>query len=163
MDILMSAYRDIRSEDESSSDSDSSEDLTPTPTPIPPLEDEPQDGQCSDPEEKSEEDKERERTFGRTQMLADLGIFDLPPIEDLTISVPEQECIPIGVVHNIIDMLVIVAAKKGSPAIDLDSVLFLDHGKNMLGKVLDVFGPISEPMYMVSVNFASCVKTLRFK
>lgn len=149
----MSAYRDIKSsDDDSSSDSDSSEDLTPVATPVPPLGDDPVDGEASDSEEKSMEDRERERTFGRAQMLADLGIFDLPPIEDLAISVPEQECITIGKVHNIIDMLVIVAAKQGCPAIDLDSVLFLDHGKQMLGKVLDVFGPVSEPMYMV-INY----------
>lgn len=148
----MSAYRDIHSsEDESSSDSDSSESLTPIATPVPPPHEEPQDGESSDSEDKISEGKEKERIFGRTQMLADLGIFDLPPLEDLAISVPEQECIPIGNIHNIIDMLVIVAAKKGSPAIDLDSVLFLDHGKTILGKVLDVFGPVSEPMYMVTI------------
>ena len=82
-------------------------------------------------------------------MLEDLGIFELAHLEDLKISVPEEECIPIGVVHNIIDPLVIVSAMKGCPAIDLDSVLFLDHGKTILGQVFDVFGQVSEPMYMV--------------
>lgn len=85
----------------------------------------------------------------KSKMLEDLGIFDLAPLEDLKITVPEEECIPIGVVHNIIDPLVIVSAKKGCPAIDLDSVLFLDHGKTFLGQVFDVFGQVSEPMYMV--------------
>ena len=90
----------------------------------------------------------------KSKMLEDLGILDLAPLEDLKISVPEEECIPIGIVHKIIDPLVIVSAKKGCPAIDLDSVLFLDHGKTFLGQVFDVFGQVSEPMYMVShINF----------
>lgn len=87
-------------------------------------------------------------------MLEDLGILDLAPLEDLKISVPEAECIPIGTIHNIIDLLVIVQARLGCPAIDLDSVLFLDHGKKILGQVFDVFGPVSEPMYMVRFNSA---------
>ncbi|XP_059352541.1 H/ACA ribonucleoprotein complex non-core subunit NAF1-like [Daphnia carinata] len=85
-------------------------------------------------------------------ILEDLGIIDLAPLEDLKISVPEEECIPIGVVHNIIDPLVIVSAKKGCPDIDLDSALFLDHGKTFLGQVFDVFGQVSEPMYMLRFN-----------
>jgi H/ACA ribonucleoprotein complex non-core subunit NAF1 len=89
----------------------------------------------------------------KSKMLEDLGILDLAPLEDLKISVPEEECIPIGVVHKIIDPLVIVSARKGCPAIDLDSVLFLDHGKTFLGQVFDVFGQVSEPMYMVSITF----------
>jgi hypothetical protein len=52
-------------------------------------------------------------------MLLDLGILDLELLEDLNISVPEEERIPMGVVHKIIDPLVIVSAKKGCPAIDL--------------------------------------------
>jgi H/ACA ribonucleoprotein complex non-core subunit NAF1 len=90
---------------------------------------------------------------GKSKMLEDLGILDLAPLDDLKISVPEEECIPIGVVHKIIDPLVIVSARKGCPAIDLDSVLFLDHGKTFLGQVFDVFGQVSEPMYMVRQLF----------
>lgn len=88
----------------------------------------------------------------KSKMLEDLGILDLAPLEALKISVPEEECIPIGVVHKIIDPLVIVSAKKGCPAIDLDSALFLDHGKTFLGQVFDVFGQVSEPMYMIRFN-----------
>lgn len=90
--------------------------------------------------------------ISKSKMLEDLGILDLAPLEDLKISVPEEECIPIGTIHSIIEPLVIVAAKKGCPAIDLDSVLFLDHGKTFLGQVFDVFGQVSEPMYMVIAN-----------
>ena len=74
----------------------------------------------------------------KSNMLKDLGILELAPLEDLKISVPEEECIPIGTVQQIIDCLVVVNAKKGCPAIDLDSVLFFDHGRKTLGQVFDV-------------------------
>lgn len=97
------------------------------------------------------EDKSALQLEDKSKMLKDLGILDLAPLEDLKISVPEEECIPIGIIHKIVDPLVIVLAKKGSPAIDLDSVLFLNHGKQLLGQVFDVFGQITEPMYMVYI------------
>jgi len=89
---------------------------------------------------------------GTSKMLADLGLLDLPPLEDLVISVPETECIPIGTVSNIIDLLVLVTAKRGTPAVDTNSVLFLDNGKKTLGQVFDVFGQVNEPIYMVRFN-----------
>ena len=92
------------------------------------------------------------------KMFEDLGLLDLPPLEELTISVPEEECIPIGTVSNIIDLLVLVSAKRGTPAVNLDSVLFLEHGKKTLGRVFDVFGQVNEPLYMVRFNSAEHIK-----
>lgn len=86
-------------------------------------------------------------------MLKQLGIFNLSPVEDLNITVPEEECITVGIVHKIVEPLVVVLAKKGCPAIDLDSVLFLNNGKQILGQVFDVFGNVSEPMYMVKIRY----------
>ncbi|XP_042218534.1 uncharacterized protein LOC121863789 [Homarus americanus] len=77
---------------------------------------------------------------------------DLPPIEDLKISVPEEKATPIGKVFNIVAQQVVVAAFPNIPAIDLDSVLFLDQGKRVLGQVFDVFGPVQEPFYVVRFN-----------
>lgn len=85
-------------------------------------------------------------------MLADLGITDLLPIQDLTITVPKEECIPVGKIFNIIEELVIVKAARGTPALDFDTVLFLDRGQNTLGHVFDIFGQVTEPMYMVRFN-----------
>ena len=45
-----------------------------------------------------------------------------------------------------------VQANQGIPSIDLDTILFLDKGKQCLGKVFDIFGPVSEPMYVVLMN-----------
>ena len=103
-------------------------------------------------DDEGDERDENQATKKKSRMLEALGIIDLPPIEDLTITVPHEECIPIGKISNIIDTLAIISANKGTPAIDLDSVLFLEQGSKTLGRVFDVFGPVSEPLYMVRFN-----------
>lgn len=39
------------------------------------------------------------------KVKGELGLEDLPPIEDLKISVPHQDCEVIGSVYNIVDKL----------------------------------------------------------
>ncbi|KAK6621639.1 hypothetical protein RUM44_001446 [Polyplax serrata] len=84
--------------------------------------------------------------------ISDFSISSLPPIEDLKISVPEKECVEIGVITSIVDTLVIVESYKGTAALDIDTVLFLDSGKRPLGKVFEILGPVSEPVYAVRFN-----------
>ncbi|XP_023936254.2 H/ACA ribonucleoprotein complex non-core subunit NAF1 [Bicyclus anynana] len=88
----------------------------------------------------------------------ELSLDELPPIEDLAISLPPQETVKIGVVASIVDRLVIVRAFPQTPAVDLDSVLFLESGAKTLGKVFDVFGPVTEPHYCVRFNSAEHVR-----
>ncbi|KAB7504768.1 H/ACA ribonucleoprotein complex non-core subunit NAF1 [Armadillidium nasatum] len=78
--------------------------------------------------------------------------IELPPIEDLHISVEENEAKPIGTILHTVANLVVVKTYPGLPAVNLDSVLFLDQGKRALGRVDDVFGPIYEPLYVVRFN-----------
>ncbi len=89
--------------------------------------------------------------------LAEDGV-KLPPIEDLHISVPEEACAKMGVVESIVDDLVVVRALPGVPAIDLDSVLFLDGGRRSLGRVFDVFGRVAQPFYSVRFNSADHIR-----
>lgn len=42
---------------------------------------------------------------GPVKAKGELGMADLPPIQDLTISVPESECIHLGAVSGIVDTL----------------------------------------------------------
>ncbi|CAO1435838.1 unnamed protein product [Diamesa serratosioi] len=77
---------------------------------------------------------------------------DLPPIEDLLISVPEHESIELGVISGIVDQLVLVEAIPNSMPLDIDTVLFLDKGKKALGVVFDVLGQIHQPLYCVRFN-----------
>ena len=83
---------------------------------------------------------------------------DLPPIEDLHISVPEFECVHLGKISSMVDDLVVVKAFPNTPAIDLDSVLFLDKGKRPLGKVFDVIGPVTSPFYCLRFNSSQHIK-----
>ena len=61
--------------------------------------------------------------------------LSLPPIEDLHISVPAYECTVVGRVSNIVDEVVVVWADPGTPAVDEETVLFLEQGSRPLGKV----------------------------
>ncbi|XP_053610261.1 H/ACA ribonucleoprotein complex non-core subunit NAF1 [Plodia interpunctella] len=123
---------------------------------------------CSDSDVDSVKDIEEissgdEDTAGRSgkveipKVHGELELDDLPPIEDLAISLPSQETTKIGTITSIVDRLVIVRAFPETPAVDLDSVLFLDNGAKTLGKVFDVFGPVTEPHYCVRFNSAEHV------
>ncbi|GAB1866232.1 H/ACA ribonucleoprotein complex non-core subunit NAF1 [Camponotus japonicus] len=77
---------------------------------------------------------------------------DLPPIEDLKINVSEVLCDLLGEVDKIVEQLVIVKPKPNKPTLHVDTVLFLEKGERALGKILDVFGPVSEPNYCICFN-----------
>ena len=67
------------------------------------------------------EEKKAPRTKGE--------IIDLPPIEDLCISVPQEECVQIGEIASIVEDQVVVKAFPNTPACDLDSIFFLELGQ----------------------------------
>ena len=66
---------------------------------------------------------------GSLQITVDLSdahetaraLSDLPPIEDLQISVEEKECFNVGNVSSCVDDLVVVQSLPGIPALDLVS------------------------------------------
>lgn len=86
------------------------------------------------------------------KVKGELTIDDLPPIQDLQITVDERECIEIGRVTTIVDQLVLVEALRNSPPLDIDSVLFLANGKQALGQIFDVIGPVNLPIYCIRFN-----------
>ena len=79
-------------------------------------------------------------------------LSELPPIEDLHISVPAYECIKMGFVKEVCDEMVVVQADANSAALDLDSILFLENGQRPLGRIFDVMGPVNQPFYCVRFN-----------
>ncbi|XP_060820043.1 H/ACA ribonucleoprotein complex non-core subunit NAF1 [Bombus pascuorum] len=83
---------------------------------------------------------------------------DLPPIEDLKISVPEVLCDPLGEVAWMVEQLVVVKPKSGKPTLNLDTVLFIEKGQRTLGKIFDVFGQVNEPYYCVRFNSSEHIK-----
>ncbi len=92
------------------------------------------------------------------KVKGELLLRDLPPIEDLHITVPEYECLKIGTVTSIVDEMVVVQTEANTPALDLDTVLFLEKGQRTLGKVFDVMGPVMQPFYCVRFNSKEHVK-----
>ncbi|XP_067624094.1 H/ACA ribonucleoprotein complex non-core subunit NAF1 isoform X2 [Eurosta solidaginis] len=82
----------------------------------------------------------------------ELLLDELPPIQDLQISVPAEECIEFGRVHSIVDQLLLVSTLPNSILLDLDTVLFLEQGKRVLGEVFDVLGQVADPLYCVRFN-----------
>ena len=53
---------------------------------------------------------------------------------------------------------VVVKSLPNTAAVDLESVLFLEKGGRALGRVFDVFGPVTRPYYAVR-----CVVDLWYK
>ena len=45
-----------------------------------------------------------------------------------------------------------VESVPGVPALDLDTVLFIREGEATLGRVFDVIGPVTQPLYVVRFN-----------
>jgi H/ACA ribonucleoprotein complex non-core subunit NAF1 len=86
-------------------------------------------------------------------------LCDLPPVEeDLNLTVAEAEVLKIGTVSSCVEELVVIESLPGNPALDLDSVLFLDRGQRALGRVFDVIGPVARPFYCVRFNSATHIK-----
>ncbi|GFT46609.1 hypothetical protein NPIL_488041 [Nephila pilipes] len=78
-------------------------------------------------------------------------INDLPPIEYLRITVPEDELEKLGKITSIVDNLVVIQALENLSALDEGSVLFLTS-KEPLGKIFEIFGLVSRPYYTVRFN-----------
>ncbi|CAK9809061.1 H/ACA ribonucleoprotein complex non-core subunit NAF1 [Anthophora quadrimaculata] len=104
--------------------------------------------------------KKNKRNYTREQKNNEIKneLDDLPPIEDLKISVPEVLCDPLGEVAWMVEQLVVVKPKSGKPTLNLDTVLFVDKGQRALGKIFDVFGQVSEPHYCVRFNSSEHIK-----
>lgn len=83
----------------------------------------------------------------------ELDIDDLPPIEELHITLPRTELRQAGHVKHAVDQLLVVESEPGQPPLDLDSVLFRADG-TALGRVFDVLGPVAAPYYTVRFNSA---------
>lgn len=139
-------YRDLDSDSDTSSSSDSDSDVD----------------SVKDIEEVSSGDEleasSRTAKPEPPKVNGELGLDDLPPIEDLAISLPAQETTKIGNIVSVVDRLVIVRALPETPAVDLDTILFLENGSKALGRVFDVFGPVTEPHYCVRFNSAEHVR-----
>lgn len=98
------------------------------------------------------------KSRGPMRVKGEMLLEDLPPIQDLHITVPETECVELGKIHSIVDQLVLVDSIPGTAALNLDTVLFLDKGQKVLGEVFDVLGQVTSPLYCVRFNSCKQIK-----
>ncbi|KAL7981824.1 hypothetical protein Chor_000881 [Crotalus horridus] len=86
------------------------------------------------------------------------------PVEDVMIILPESvKLMPFGKVSSIIEhlefskmfnfffFLVIIESEKGLPPVNENTVLFKED-RHSLGKIFEIFGPVSHPFYVVQFN-----------
>jgi len=60
-------------------------------------------------------------------------------------------------------ILVVIETFINQPALDIDSVLFVDRGQRALGKIFDVFGSVLKPYYSVRFNDSDHIKSFNVK
>ncbi|XP_052814994.1 uncharacterized protein DDB_G0283357-like [Mya arenaria] len=77
---------------------------------------------------------------------------ELPPLEELTITVDESvKMEEVGVIQSVVGILVVIQSKENVRPLDDDSILFVE-GHKVLGQVFEVFGPVKTPWYSVRFN-----------
>lgn len=98
----------------------------------------------------SDEDEKVKMYVPRTK--GEFTLSDLPPIEDLTLEVPNDvQLIKLGSIKSIIDVLVVVQSEGEVPALDIETILFLE-GRIPLGQIFETFGPVKSPWYSIRFN-----------
>ncbi|XP_018496047.1 H/ACA ribonucleoprotein complex non-core subunit NAF1 [Galendromus occidentalis] len=138
-DPLMMIYRE---KDEIDTDSDSDEsDIVIKPAAL---------------EEDTAEDDPKTKKFGPT-VKGELTLDDLPPVEKLKISVPQDHLQLVGEVFSFVDRLVVVESTNPEPVLNLETVLFLEDGR-AVGLVFDVIGPVIKPYYVLRFNNSEEIK-----
>ena len=103
----------------------------------------------------SDDDDEQKALHNRhgPRTRNELAIDELPPIENLTITLSEETPIErIGYIRHIIDgKLVIIESLLHSPPLNDDSVLFNRHRRS-IGLIFETFGAVEQPYYAIRYN-----------
>ncbi|XP_053679048.1 H/ACA ribonucleoprotein complex non-core subunit NAF1 [Anopheles nili] len=110
------------------------------------------DAETMDTNAASSEDEDDRIPTGPIRTAGEILPHELPHIEELTITVPETECKPIGHIDSIVAQIVLVQSVVGAELLNLDTVLFLERGKRALGKIFDVIGQVNQPIYCILFN-----------
>ncbi|NXC32236.1 NAF1 protein, partial [Campylorhamphus procurvoides] len=88
----------------------------------------------------------------------ELHIDELPPVEDLSIILPDNvELKLFGTVSSIIDQLVIIESVRGLPPVNEESIIFKED-RQAAGKIFEIFGPVSHPFYAIRFNGSEHIK-----
>lgn len=120
--------------------------------------------EVADEDDEDEEDDDngegmsKKKHKPKVKVKGEMLLEDLPPIQDLQITVPEDECIELGKIHSIVDQLVLVSVLPNAILLDLETVIFLEKGQKVLGEVFDVLGQVADPLYCVRFNSNKQIK-----
>ncbi|PFH32111.1 hypothetical protein BESB_020520 [Besnoitia besnoiti] len=110
-------------------------------------------GKEVDPDEEIEDDEDDDGEENPKRKDADClaswsGIHPIE-VEGLPVQVaPECAVKACGVVHAVVDAMVVIKGDENSNPLDLGSVVCLED-KTILGAVADTFGPVAAPFYVV--------------
>ncbi|NXN79397.1 NAF1 protein, partial [Bombycilla garrulus] len=101
---------------------------------------------------------EKDNRFYCIRTKDELPIEKLPPVEDLTIILPDNvELKAFGTVSSIIDQLVIIESLRGLPPVNEESIIFKED-RQAAGKIFEIFGPVSHPFYVIRFNSSEHIK-----
>ncbi|KAM6076638.1 H/ACA ribonucleoprotein complex non-core subunit NAF1 isoform 2-T2 [Chlamydotis macqueenii] len=88
----------------------------------------------------------------------ELPIDELPPVEDLSIILPDDvELKLFGTVSSIIEQLVIIESLRGLPPVNEESIIFKED-RQAAGKIFEIFGPVLHPFYVLRFNSSEHIK-----
>ncbi|XP_027739715.1 H/ACA ribonucleoprotein complex non-core subunit NAF1 [Empidonax traillii] len=88
----------------------------------------------------------------------ELPIEELPPVEDLSIILPDNiELKLFGTVSSIIEQLVIIESLRGLPPVNEESIIFKED-RQPAGKIFEIFGPVLHPFYVLRFNNSEHIK-----
>ncbi|NXW79021.1 NAF1 protein, partial [Hirundo rustica] len=88
----------------------------------------------------------------------EVPIDKLPPVEDLSITLPDNVELKIfGTVSSIIEQLVIIESLRGLPPVNEESIIFKED-RQAAGKIFEIFGPVSHPFYVMRFNSSEHIK-----
>uniref|UniRef100_A0A8C3TZA2 H/ACA ribonucleoprotein complex non-core subunit NAF1 n=1 Tax=Catharus ustulatus TaxID=91951 RepID=A0A8C3TZA2_CATUS len=101
---------------------------------------------------------EKDNRFYCIRTKDELPIEELPPVEDLSIILPDNvELKVFGTVSSIIDQLVIIQSLRGLPPVNEESIIFKED-RQAAGKIFEIFGPVSHPFYVIRFNNSEHIK-----
>ncbi|KAG8135051.1 hypothetical protein E2320_008116 [Naja naja] len=79
------------------------------------------------------------------------------------IILPESvKLMPFGQVSSVIEHQVIIESEKGLPPVNENTVLFKEN-RHSLGKIFEIFGPVSHPFYVVQFNSLEHIQSKNIK
>ncbi|CAN0054784.1 unnamed protein product [Bubo scandiacus] len=109
----------------------------------------------------SDEDDHPNEKDNRTYCVKtkdELPIDELPPVEDLSIILPDDvELKLFGTVSSIIEQLVIIESLRGLPPVNEESIIFKED-RQAAGKIFEIFGPVLHPFYVLRFNSSEHIK-----